>query len=1017
MHTSTIIVLIFAAFMWFLYQDQNNRLQKINDQRKPTTGCVVTLGVITLIKILVSPYFKGYEVDMNTYTAWMERAAGGLNGFYADGYFCDYPPLYIMMTGFFGWVKNLLGGGEYLTKLFVKMPGMIAEGLIGYELLLAYSKRYPQNKQLPFAVMMALLPSFLITGTYWGQTDGIFCYLMLLTFRFLTEEKLTLSAVMFTLSALTKPQSFLFAPLVAILFAKSDSVVLVPGLKDKFPKAVKIIWNLAVTFVFALAMMSISMIPFRGGVPDLLFLVKKYTETFSSYPYASLNTFNLFGLLNGNMKPLTDNFLFLTYETWGMILMAVCVLGGILAVIFNKDKKNLFLIFGTYLFAIVMLGSKMHERYWYFVPLLILLAFVFTGKKKYFGIFCALELTYFLNLDFALKYLSGVSDPYYNMIFVVATIVNLALLWYLVRDVFVTIRADYPKKEPKIREYSEKFTWKSAVAVLCVMVVFGGCAFYRLGSTDNTPQTYAKVARGQSVTFRFAQTEELAEIRYFAGYGLRNFKLRQVGPDISQYVNFSGKQEKSTYVFSWQQEKTAVIPTNEVVLEVLENGSDEITEWGEFLFLNGQGEPISYTVSAPIETDITAFSDEPYTVPDVPSYENSFYFDEIYHGRAAYEYKNDLSMYETTHPPLGKLLMTIGISLFGWNMLGVRFMGVAIAVLMIPVFYLLAKRLLRYNKVALLTTVLFTFGFMHLSHTRIASIDSFMVFFIVAAFAFLVEFVHQYVEKGVTPKALIFLGISGIMFGCGAAVKWAAIYPGIGLGAIYLFAIWLRYKKAPKNTQAGKLILWSLGLYALIPFLIYYLSYIPYFDCFDQKLTWQGFVSAQQHMFNYHSGLTATHPYSASWYEWMINARPLWMHQGVVLENGSRETIATFGNPVLLWGGIAGIIYLLVHAVKEKKVSLAAFVIVAGYLSQMLPWMFVTRCTFMYHYFPMVAFLALGVGYYWKHSAKKGKNLWIPLGVCVAAIALFFVFYPVLTGIPASPEYVNQLKIMPNWTF
>ena len=571
--------------------------------------------------------------------------------------------------------------------------------------------------------------------------------------------------------------------------------------------------------------------------------------------------------------------------------------------------------------------------------------------------------------------------------------------------------------EKKVREYSRKFTWKSAVALFFVMLIFGGAAFYRLGSTENTPQTYVKVARGQSVTFQFAQTEELAQIRYFSAYGLRNFKMRQIGPDINQYMSLSGKQEKSTYVFSWQQEKLSPLPTDQVVLEVLVNGSDEVTEWGEFAFYNTAGDLIAYTVTAPAGVDVTGFSDELYTVPDVPSYENSFYFDEIYHGRAAYEYKNDLSMYETTHPPLGKLIMTIGISLFGWNLFGVRFMGVFFAILMIPMFYLLAKRLFRYHNVAFLTTVLFSFGFMHLSHTRIASIDSFMVFFIIAAFAFLLEFVHEYVENGVNPKSLLFLGISGVMFGCGAAVKWAAIYPGIGLGAIYLFAIWLRYQKAPRKTQAGKLILWSLGLYALIPFLIYYLSYIPYFGCFDMPLTWQNFVSTQEHMFRYHSQLTATHPYSATWYQWMINAKPLWMHQGVLLENGSRETIATFGNPILLWGGLAGIIYMVIHCVKEKKLSLPAFVILAGYLSQMLPWMFVTRCTFMYHYFPMVCFLALGVGYHWSVRAQKGKSLWGGLAVCLVAIALFFVFYPVLTGIPVSPEYVHKLKIMPNWTF
>ncbi len=1080
-----ILVFVLAAFMWFVYHDQNNRLQNIKEKRKPTGVCIGIIIAFAIIRMYVAPFFKGYPIDMNTYTAWMDRAAGGLNGFYADGYFCDYPPLYIAMTGFFGWLKNLLNpilepvltpmlestfqnvqkllndpklspmmrsvlqslqipltGGEYLSSFFVKLPAIIAEALISYEILRMYCKRYPVQKQLPVAVLLSLLPSFLITSTVWGQTDGIFCYLMLLTFRFMMEDKLTLCTTFFTLSALMKPQSFLFAPIVAIFFIKSDSMIFLTRRKivktgnhknnqaiteeqiivPAVSKTVKIIWNLLVTFVFSLAIMSVVMMPFRNGVPDLAFLVEKYKATFDSYKYASLNIFNLFGLLGGNWAALDKSFLFMNFEKWGTLLMAISIIGAICAIVFNKDKKNLFLILGTYLLAVVMLGSKMHERYWYFAPILLLLAFVFTGKKKYFGISCVLNLTYFLNIDYALWALSGsrnsALENYYNAVFAIGSIINIAVLWYLVWEIYTVIRAQYPKKQKETREYSTKFTWKSAVAILCVMILFGSMAFYRLGSTENTPQTYAKVPRGQNVTFQFDQTEDLSEIRYFAGYGLRNYQMRYNTPERSEYLYLGGNQTKSTYVFSWQQEKVSVPQVNEVVLEVLANGSDEITEWGEFAFYNAQGNLIPYTVIAPEGVDSAAFSDEPYTIPEVPSYENSFYFDEIYHGRAAYEYKNGLPMYETTHPPLGKLLITIGIHLFGWNMFGVRFMGVLFGILMIPLFYMLSKRLFKYNIVAFLTTVFLSFDFMHLSHTRISSIDSFMVFFIIGAFAFLLEFVHEYVERGVNWKSLLFLGISGVMFGCGAAVKWAAIYPGLGLGAIYLYAIWLRYKKEPKKTQAGKLILWSLGLYAAVPFLIYYLTYIPYFGTFNQTLTWKSFTSAQEHMFKYHSGLTATHPYSATWHQWMVDVKPLWMHQGPLLPDGSRETIATMGNPIVLWGGLAGVIYVIIHSVKQKRVSLPGFVILAGYFSQMLPWMFVTRCTFMYHYFPMTAFLALGVGYYWtKNVAEKGKTFWVPAGVCVLAIVLFVTFLPVLTGIPADPNYINWLKIMPNWTF
>lgn len=1017
MKPSLILALIFAVYLWITQQDQNNRLQKENEQRKPTTACLWTLGILTLIKIFIAPYFKGYEVDMNTYSAWMMRAAGGLNGFYADGYFCDYPPLYIMMTGCFGWICKLLGGGDYLTKLFVKMPGILAEALLGYEVLKLYSKHYPKSKQLSFTVMLALLPSFLITGTYWGQTDAIFCYLMVLTFRFVIEDKLTLSALFFTLSALTKPQSFLFAPLIAILFAKSDSLIFMAAWKDKFPKALKIFWNLAVTFVFALALMSISMIPFRGGVPDLVFLVSKYTETFSSYPYASLNTFNLFGLLGGNMVDINKPFFFLTYAKWGTILMALCVVGGMVAVWCNREKKNLYLIFATYLFAIVMLGSKMHERYWYFVPVLLLMHFIVSGKKKYFGLFAAVNISYFLNLVFALEYLSGKQDPIHRAVFVVCTVVNLSILVYLVWNVIQKISKDFPEKEVAKREFSETFTWKSAVALLCVMVVFGGSAFYRLGSQDTTPQTYAKVPAGDMVTFQFEQPVYVSQIRYFVGHGLRTYKLGYTNVSTATYQFVGGEQEKSPYVFTWQRDSVNAM-VQAITLSVLNDRYQDVTQWGEFAFYDENNQLIPYVVSAGADVDIQAFSDEPECVPQVPSYENSFYFDEIYHGRTAYEYMNDLSIYETTHPPLGKLLMTIGIGFFGWNMFGVRFMGVLFGVLMIPFFYWLAKRLLKYNWIALLATILFSFDFMHLSHTRIASIDSFMVFFILASFTFMVEFLREYQKEGNSHKAKLFLGLSGAMFGCGAAVKWAAIYAGLGLCAVYIYAIRLRYQKKKSGDEIMSLLLWSLLLYAAVPFAIYYFSYTEYFACFGNSLTMERFWSAQQHMFSYHSGLTATHPYSAAWYDWILNLRPLWMHQSVLLEGGVRETIATMNNPILVWGGLVALIYTIVWCAKNKKVTLCAMVIFAGYFSQILPWMMVSRVTFTYHYFPMLAFLALAVGFYWKKAvADKGKSPVAAVVFCVLAVGLYAMFYPVLTGIPAEQQWVDFLKIMPNWTF
>lgn len=58
-----------------------------------------------------------------------------------------------------------------------------------------------------------------------------------------------------------------------------------------------------------------------------------------------------------------------------------------------------------------------------------------------------------------------------------------------------------------------------------------------------------------------------------------------------------------------------------------------------------------------------ALFDEQSEVPDTISQLNSMYFDEIYHGRTGYEMLHRMTAYETTHPPLGKDFIMLGIAI------------------------------------------------------------------------------------------------------------------------------------------------------------------------------------------------------------------------------------------------------------------------------------------------------------------------------------------------------------------
>jgi dolichyl-phosphate-mannose--protein O-mannosyl transferase len=136
-------------------------------------------------------------------------------------------------------------------------------------------------------------------------------------------------------------------------------------------------------------------------------------------------------------------------------------------------------------------------------------------------------------------------------------------------------------------------------------------------------------------------------------------------------------------------------------------------------------------------------------------------FDEIYFARAGEEYLQNLRIYENTHPPLTKLLITLSIALFGgmpaghglggWtglnalvghlangdNSYGWRFLDVVFGALVVMLLYVFAKRITGSTIFATITALLLTFDGMHFVQSRIATPEGFVVFFAtLATYAF-----------------------------------------------------------------------------------------------------------------------------------------------------------------------------------------------------------------------------------------------------------------------------------------
>jgi dolichyl-phosphate-mannose-protein mannosyltransferase len=187
--------------------------------------------------------------------------------------------------------------------------------------------------------------------------------------------------------------------------------------------------------------------------------------------------------------------------------------------------------------------------------------------------------------------------------------------------------------------------------------------------------------------------------------------------------------------------------------------------------------------------------DEQNIVPSNPSYMDGTYFDEIYHARTAYEHLHKIEPYENTHPPLGKLFISLGIAIFGMNPFGWRIVGTLFGVAMIPLMYVFGKRVFGSTRYGFISSLLFTLDFMHFAQTRIATIDVYGVFFIMLMFYYMYRYVTASFYEVQLRKTLVPLMLSGLFFGIGVASKWIVLYGGSGLAILFFWSLLQRYRE------------------------------------------------------------------------------------------------------------------------------------------------------------------------------------------------------------------------------
>ena len=316
--------------------------------------------------------------------------------------------------------------------------------------------------------------------------------------------------------------------------------------------------------------------------------------------------------------------------------------------------------------------------------------------------------------------------------------------WQTMRAPLAQQIAPMPEKKPfTFAGRRHPLVKKDAIPMVLITVAYAFTAFFNLGSTT-APQNPWDFGDEKTATFAFSEEYLVSKLWYFCGLGTGKYQVEISSdgvnwlslwqrkdnaddPDeVTGYYWADGTGYGASYavtqnynqLFKWN-EITFDNPQYIRYLRITGQANKGLLELNELAFFDETGQRIR------ISDSTNPLFDKADTVPETISFENSAYFDEIYHPRTAYEHLRNIEPYEISHPPLGKLIMSVGIALFGMVPFGWRFIGTLFGVVMIPLLYLFLKNVFGRTSIATCGTILLAVDFMHLTQTRLATIDTY----------------------------------------------------------------------------------------------------------------------------------------------------------------------------------------------------------------------------------------------------------------------------------------------------
>ncbi len=1148
-----------GAALWLMRHLQLDRRDaaRLESKRAMPLFAMVGLAAAALLRIVIALNVDGYQVDVNCFTAWGNTMASvGPGMFYQSNWFCDYTPGYIYVMGLNGMLSQLLGG--FVSPAFVhKMLPMICDLVSAWLIYrLAVEHEYTQRQAGLLSLIFAFNPATILNSAAWCQVDSVLCVGLMLVAYYAMKHKWTVVLPLYVLCILVKPQALMLG------FLGLAALVMV-WISDPRARRQMLIGT-GISLIFALAII----LPFCPNQESPLWLFNLYRDTLESYPYATVNTANIFYLFDGNWDGIANAasigaclffagisaawsvYTFLrqrgkaaywyaepavtavyaiafvglsifgcTWKILGILTMSLAFLIVLPMFIRSGCLKTLPLCGAVLFLLLYVFGIKMHERYLFPALFLLGMAYAIRRDQRILGLLIGASCVLFINegvvLDNSLRlgssmgHLNADNVALADLLSLVNTGFALFGVWVChricVEDEELRLTAHLSNPVGKVDTYKvspctplnfkcdAKLGIKRLDVLLmaAVTLVYSIVTLTTLGSTKAPQKPWKSSTSDEYVTLDLGAHYDDFSMLYFCQVSYRDFAVA-VSDDID---NAGWSQEYPAQMaegqcFQWKYLKPSYTSNGETKYVdasefrdvqklsgrfVLINPKQVGLVINELIFKDVEGNIIpgvtvmgreNGSVTSPLYSNPDNLLDEQDTLDGEPSWWNSTYFDEIYHARTAFEHMNQQNAYEWTHPPLGKIIMSWFVTLFGMTPFGWRFGGALCGILMLPAMYLLVKQLTRRTDMAFFAMMLMTLDCMHFTQTRLATIDSYPVLFIILSYFFMLRFMQRDIVMEDVRKLLPDLAMCGFFMGCGVASKWIGVYAGIGLGVLYFWTCLRHFRmgcmagkmlqdqsahtqeellilEKRKNTVYRRFVvlcLWCLLFFVAVTVVIYLLSYVVHFA--DRNFTSIGhFLKTVYNtnfgksgsMLSYHGtpGLGMDHYYYSPWYEWPLMTTPMYYASAAFKPEGMSYAIFCFGNPWVWIVGIFGIVYTVYrwavghrYAIEGREGAFQPFrkdwdivpaFILIGLLAQFLPWVLVPRGTYIYHYFASVPFLILGTTLFFHRLTLQRPTLGRKIGIAYLVLCLvwFLLLFPYASGVMTPDWWMDFIRDYP----